>query len=102
MPALAGVLLVFWLGIRSNAKFLAPRFTPVDRLLANAEGYLARNPGEADAHYTVARIHYLAFSLQRDQIPTLLRGEHEEGKPRMPPQWMIGAGPGRVNPIRPR
>src|SRR6478735_7029706 len=90
LPSLAGALLLCWPGARSQAEFMAPRMTPVDRLVKNAEAYLAKNRAEADAHYTLARIHYLAFSTQRDQVAAFTRGEIAEGKPQPVPEWMRG------------
>ncbi|MEA3210910.1 MAG: hypothetical protein QOE70_3967 [Chthoniobacter sp.] len=88
--AVRSALLLMWLASSTQAKFKSPELVPVDRLVKNAESYLAKNPDDADAHYTLARIHYLAFSLKRDQAPAFLRGEDEGGKPRVAPQWMLG------------
>ena len=46
-----------------------PESVPVDRLIKNTEAYLARNPDKAEAHYTLGRIHYLAFILRAESIP---------------------------------
>lgn len=44
------------------AMFMRPEFVPTKRLLQNAETFLKQNPQDAQAHYTLARIHYLAFA----------------------------------------
>lgn len=52
----------------AHGMFVEPRSTPVNRLLRNAEGYLNRHPNDADAYYTLGRIHYLAFHLKSGRI----------------------------------
>jgi hypothetical protein len=42
---------------------------PVERLLSTAEAVLKRKPGSPEAHYTLARIHYLAFSRDAATVP---------------------------------
>src|SRR5262249_9137759 len=37
--------------------------------LKNTKAYLAKNPGSADAYYTLARIHYVAFILKTETVP---------------------------------
>jgi len=49
--------------------FVAPKQTPVDRLVHSAAEYLKKHPDDAEAHYTLGRIYYLAFSMKRDAIP---------------------------------
>lgn len=85
-PALIALLLAA-LTLSAPAKFMAPELVPVDRLVKNAEAYLATHQSEADAHYTLARIHYLAFSMKRDQVPAFVRGVGEGGKPQPAPDW---------------
>ena len=90
---LAGSLLIA-LAATAAAMFVSPEPTPVDRLLQNAEAYLAKHPDKADAHYTLARIHYLAFHLKRDHVPAFRGREQEDKPPRIAPQWMVnGARP---------
>jgi hypothetical protein len=48
---------------------------PVDRLVQTAEAYLKEHPTSAEAHYTLGRIHYLAFSSRRDQIAAITFSE---------------------------
>ena len=72
------------------AEFMGPEPAPVDRLLKSAENFLAKNPAKPEAHYTLARIHYLAFHLKRDHVPVLRFSDKEEALPRPAPQWMLG------------
>ena len=59
---LAGVL---------RGDFALPQSAPVDRLVKSAEAYLAAHPGEADAHATLGRIHYLAFTRGARDVPVV-------------------------------
>jgi hypothetical protein len=43
------------------AMFRRPDFIPVERMLSSAEKYLKAHPASSEAHYILARIHYLAF-----------------------------------------
>ncbi len=70
-----------------QAKFAQPQPVPVDRLLKNAEAYLAAHPESSEGHYIVARIHYLAFARASFSVPTL--GVSDEGMPEILPSWMI-------------
>ena len=83
-------LFIAVLTLSATAMFMSPEMVPVDRLVKNAETYLVKHPDEADAHYTLARIHYLAFSMKRDQVPAFTRGAAEGAKPRPAPDWMVG------------
>lgn len=59
--------------------FMEPEDVPVERVLATAEAALAKNPKSAQAHYTVARIRYLAFSRGMKTVPAYLpEGAGEE------------------------
>ena len=44
------------------AFFVGPGLFPIQRLIATAERQLKNNPSSAEAHYLLARIHYLAFA----------------------------------------
>lgn len=76
-----------------HAKFARPQPVPVDRLLKQAEAYVAAHPESAEGRYLIARIHYLAFARASFSVPTF--GDTDEGKPEVPPSWMIG--PDRSN-----
>jgi hypothetical protein len=54
-----------------------PQLAPVDRLIKSTHAYLAAHPAEADAHYTLGRIHYLAFARGAQSIPVF--GEAGDG-----------------------
>lgn len=79
-------------GGSAAAMFMSPQPTPVDRLIKSAEAYLAKRRDEAKRHYTLARIHYLAFHLKRDQVPTFRYDEKADAAPHVAPQWMVGPG----------
>ena len=71
----------------AGAEFMQPELVPVERLIKNAEARLAKNPADAKAQYTLARIHYLAFHIQHNQVPAFMRdGDGGETVP----QWMLG------------
>jgi hypothetical protein len=67
--------------------FPRPIDTPVDRLIRNAEADIQAHPKDANAHCTLARLHYLAFSLRTD---TLSSGRwNGTGKPGSQPKGNI-------------
>ena len=68
---------------------MAPIQAPVDRLLRKAQDYRDAHPADADANYTLARIHYLTFSNGALNIPSLPTPE-DDPKQAVPEDWMIG------------
>ena len=76
-------------GDLSRAMFIQPQLAPVERLLHSAQTYRDAHPGSADACYTLARVHYLAFSAGSSTIPAL-KDSDDGGKPSVPGDWMIG------------
>ncbi|MEO5713154.1 MAG: hypothetical protein ABIT37_06670 [Luteolibacter sp.] len=72
----------------ASAMFMRPQMVPVDRLLKNAETNLAAHPDSDEAHYIVARIHYLAFARCSTSVPAFSEAD-QQGKPALPPNWMI-------------
>ena len=88
---LAGSALLALCG-SARAEFMAPEPTPVERLVTNATTYLAKHPDSAEAHYTLARIHYLAFHLKAAEVPAFNERDSEDRPPRLAPQWMVGLG----------
>ncbi len=78
------------LAATAHAMFMAPELVPVDRLAKNAEAYLEKHRDEADAHYTLARIHYLAFSTKKDHVAAFPNRDGDGGKPRVAPDWNRG------------
>jgi hypothetical protein len=74
----------------SWARMAAPQLTPVDRLLKSAEAYVAAHPEDAEARYTLGRIHYLAFSMKQNAVPAFpSRGD---GPVSVVPEWRRDSG----------
>lgn len=69
-------------------EFVPPQFAPVERLVKSTQAYLAGHPTEADAHYTLGRIHYLAFARGAESVP-VVREAGEGGKPTVASDWAI-------------
>jgi hypothetical protein len=96
LPLLGWVCLVagLLLGLSApiSAMFMAPQPTPIKELLRTSERILAKVPKSAAAHYTLARVHYLAFHLNSDQIPVLRGSVRDDGLPAVAPQWMLDWG----------
>src|SRR2546423_989241 len=59
---------------------------PVDRLLANVGAYVRLHPDEAAAHYTLGRIHSLAFAEPTKQAEVIVRNLGA-GQPQSLPQF---------------
>jgi hypothetical protein len=79
------------LAISAEAKFAAPQPVPVDRLVKSAEAWRDAHPEDAGAHYTLARIHYLAFSRGAAEVPAF--GTPADGeKPEIPGNWQADFG----------
>lgn len=85
--ARALLLAVIALPCAAWAKFAAPMPVPVERLLKQATEYRDAHPQEAAAHYTLARIHYLAFSRGAAEVPALREGG-DGARPEIPGDWM--------------
>lgn len=82
----AGVCVLFAASLR--AQLTPPQLAPVDRVIATARAYAEAHPAEADAHYTLGRIHYLAFARGAENIP-IEREASEGGKPLIASDWAI-------------
>ena len=52
----------------ASALFAPSPSVPTDRLITNINAYLKENPKDAQAHYTLARVHYLAFVNRLDHV----------------------------------
>jgi hypothetical protein len=65
-----------------------PQLAPVDRLLKSAQAYVTAHPAEAAGHYTLGRIHYLAFVRGARSIPSLREGGDGE-LPSVPNDWAL-------------
>jgi hypothetical protein len=78
----------------AHAMFAVPESVPVDRLVRSAEAYLKVYPSSSQTHYTLGRVHYLAFHLKKDHIPAYTgRSERERSQPVS--QWMLALKPRR-------
>lgn len=67
-------------------EFAPPQLVPVERLLKSAQSWLQAHPADADAHYTLARIRYLAFARGAVNVPAF--GETADGgKPSVAGNW---------------
>ena len=88
---LAGMLLTAFCW-NASSMFVGPTPTPIDRVLKNAETFLAKHPDSTEARYTVARAHYLAFHLKSSEVPAFRNDESGSYAPRVAPQWMLGWG----------
>jgi hypothetical protein len=94
-PCVKRLLIAFaaagWIAgvLPAKARFVQPQSAPVERLLRNAQAYRDAHPADADACYTLARIHYLAFSAGSATVPAL-KDSDDGGKPSIPGDWMIG------------
>ncbi|NNE93597.1 MAG: hypothetical protein HKN23_18265 [Verrucomicrobiales bacterium] len=80
----------------ASALFMRPELIPTDRMLKNIEAFLEKNPDDADAYYTKARIHYLTFSnkvwLVQGWIPP-----QEKEPPRVAADFLIAYGGSAVD-----
>lgn len=92
LPALfrifAVLLVSLALILSADGKFVMAEMVPVERLVKNAEAYLNKHKDEAEAHYTLARIHYLAFSFNSPNVRAYTRGVEKDAMPRPAPRWM--------------
>ncbi len=50
------------------AEFMMPTDAPIDRLIKNAEAYVKAHPKDANGHFILGRIHYLAFAGRNKHI----------------------------------
>lgn len=74
----------------AGATFMRPSDAPVDRLIKNAEAYVTENPKDADGHYVLGRIHYLAWSIKTGQVPVYRLPEQGKAiKPNIPADHLI-------------
>lgn len=52
----------------ASALFAPSPSVPTDRLITNITAYLEENPKDAEAHYLLARVHYMAFVNRLDHV----------------------------------
>jgi hypothetical protein len=72
--------------VSPHAEFAGPTYAPVDRLIVNAEEFLKENPENHRGHYTLARIHYLAFINKAYYVGVMGQGN----PPEVAPDWLLG------------
>jgi hypothetical protein len=58
----------------ARAELELPHLAPVEALLRIAGSYVAAHPAAPEAHYTLARIHYLAFARGEENVPVFREG----------------------------
>ncbi|MEA3211487.1 MAG: hypothetical protein QOE70_4544 [Chthoniobacter sp.] len=90
MPAYRALLVAALLPLAAEAEFMAPEQAPIGPLIKDAQASRDANPASADGQYTLARIHYLAFSRGAKTVP-VLRPAEPGGKPVVAENWMIEA-----------
>lgn len=62
----------------ASAIFLQPPSVPVDRLTKNISAYLEEHPDDAQAHFLLARVHYIAFVHRANAIKANKAGSEKE------------------------
>jgi len=77
----------------ARGMFMLPERAPVDRIIKNAEAYIAEHPDDAEGYYVLGRAHYLAWTLKSQMIP-VNRWDREEKAdlPNLPEDWMARMG----------
>lgn len=80
------LMLLFAAGV--HGEFVPPQLAPVDRLLKSTQAYLRAHPAEAAAHYTLGRVHYLAFARGAENVP-VVREAAEDGLPTVASDWAL-------------
>lgn len=66
--------------------FVGPTSVPVERLIANTSYYVKNEPNNHQAIYTLARIHYFAFTDKNGYVGV----SKESGLPKVAPDWLLG------------
>lgn len=79
---LRSLMIVSLMTTAAAAMFAPPMDVPVDRILKNAEAYVAEHPKDASGYYVLGRVHYLAWTLKSQTVP-VYRGVDKDGKPRI-------------------
>lgn len=62
----------------ASGMFMRAPEAPVQRLLDNLHAYLHEHPDDAEAHFLVARVNYIAFANQSPTIRSMGEGSAEE------------------------
>jgi tetratricopeptide (TPR) repeat protein len=76
----------------ADAMFMLPERAPVDRIIKNAEAYIADHPDDAEGYYVLGRAHYLAWTLKSQMIPVNQWQRDEKDLPNLPADWMARMG----------
>lgn len=80
--SIAGIFLTLLLGLPCYAKWARPDLNaPVDRLIANMEAYIQKNPKDAQGYYTLGRLHSLAYAKGVVEVSLYSDGEDKENRP---------------------
>ena len=82
-----------------HAMFMMPDLIPTERILKNTQAFLAKNPESADAHYTIARIHYLTFT-NRMWLVQGWETRSTTNPPRIAPDFLLSYGGGTIDQAR--
>jgi hypothetical protein len=89
IPFLSLLLLFLLFTAPTRAMFMLPEAVPVDRIVKNATDYLQAHPNEAEAHYSLARVYYLAFFLQTKEVPAFR--DKEKGRITPAADFLLGS-----------
>ncbi|MFK7788263.1 MAG: hypothetical protein AB8C95_02065 [Phycisphaeraceae bacterium] len=91
----AAALLCVLISSPASAMFAPTPSVPTDRLITNISAYLEENPKDAEAHYLLARVHYLAFVNRLDHVRSNDPGSAEK-LPRIADPRMYGKAKGQA------
>lgn len=78
----------------ASALFAPSPSVPTDRLIKNITAYLKENPKDAQAHYLLARVHYMSFVNRLDHVRSNDQGS-EEKLPRLTDPRQYGKAEGK-------
>jgi len=62
----------------ASAMFMRPPQVPTDRLIENIAAYIEENPEDAEAHYLLGRVHYMAFVHRSTTLGSASEGTADE------------------------
>jgi hypothetical protein len=68
--------------------FMRPEWVPVDRLLRNTSRYVEAHPSDAAGYYALGRLHYLAFTMKIELVPSFPQSDGELVRP--VPDHLVG------------
>lgn len=68
---LAFAVLLLVAGVPASAIFMQPVGVPVERLVKNMSAELEKSPRDPDLHYRLARVHFLAFSMNARELAVI-------------------------------